>query len=233
MTHYTRDNKNFRPLDYYTNTQVVNNSLYFDIFVSSSSVELKLDNGFMNYYYDMYIFYESQAEYDKIMTKINSMNDQENSYPTNIETKSDTQYLKHIFYLDMIKNKALILIIVVIISGINLFGTMVNSVFERKKEIGIKKALGASDSDVMLWFILENMLNVLISIIVALSFSSLLLLLYGLYQRHILFVNYIYVFYPETIIMFLIFAFSSTFGFSLIPAYKASQVNVVDTLRVD
>lgn len=37
--------------------------------------------------------------------------------------------------------------------------------------------------------------------------------------------------YPSTIWLFLCYAFSSILGFSLIPAFRATQVNIIDTIR--
>ena len=123
------------------------------------------------------------------------------------------------------------MLIVAVISGISVFGTMQNSIAERKTEIGIKKALGAGDFDIMLGFLIENIVNAVISLVLAIGMASLVSLIYCYYQRHILLNDYAVCVYPSTIVRFASFAFSIIIGFSLIPAYHATQVNVIDTIR--
>jgi len=127
--------------------------------------------------------------------------------------------------------KAVLMLIIAVISGISVFGTMVNSVADRRKEIGIKKALGASDGDVMLGFVIENMINSIIAIIFAVAMASVAFIIYAYYERQVVKIEYVVKFYPLTVVLFICYAISVIIGFSLIPAYSATQVNIIDTLR--
>lgn len=205
----------------------------FDVFISADSIALSSDNDYQNISYDFYCFYKNQNEKEKINTAISKI--QNNVNESNIYTidKDIIMFEKNQYRSNVVYSKLVVMIIVMLISGINIFGAMQNSVNERKREIGIKKALGASDGEIMFGFVIENILNIFLSCAFALSITLLGFLIYSFYQRQILFVDYTIFFYKDTIIMFLIFFISCTFGFSLIPAYTASQTNIIETIRVD
>ncbi len=206
--------------------------IHFTVFISPDSIEMRNEYYQRNYF--LYLFYNSEKQKDEFSTMLDIMaNRTEGNRAWSYMGDDEVESLKNNMYSSLATIKALIMVIVTIISGLNIFGTMVNSIADRKKEIGVKKALGASDGDIMFGFIVENIINVCIAIILAVAMASILFLGYGYYQRQILYNDYIFVFYPETIILFLTFAISSILGFSLIPAYKASQVNVIDTIRIE
>ncbi len=132
---------------------------------------------------------------------------------------------------DNILIKCALMLVVAIISGISVSGMMINSIADRKKEIGIKKALGASDGDIMFGFVFENLINAFLAIFLALALASTVFLIYAHYQRHVQLIDYTIRFYPETIGLFVCYTLSSMIGFGLLPAYRATQVNLIDTLR--
>lgn len=182
--------------------------------------------------YELYAFFDKNSEYERYLTKISKFEEQDIykdrfSYiaPKDIKTANQEEWQSNM------QTKAILLLIVAVISGISVFGTMINSVADRRKEIGIKKALGASDNSIMLGFVFENMINSLIAIIIAAALAGVILLGYSFYQRQILMSDYTVRFYGETMILFVIYTLSSILGFSLLPAYSATQINIIDTLR--
>lgn len=182
--------------------------------------------------YELYAFFDKNSEYEKYLKKISKFEEQDIykdkfTYiaPANIEAANQEEWQSNM------QTKAMLLLIVAVISGISVFGTMINSVSDRRKEIGIKKALGASDTSIMLGFVFENLINSLIAIIIATALAGVILLGYSFYQRQILMSDYTVRFYGETIILFVIYTLSSILGFSLLPAYSATQINIIDTLR--
>jgi ABC-type antimicrobial peptide transport system permease subunit len=215
------------------NYSEVNGYLNFDIFVSELGFEKYDKASIRDYYY--YVFYHTDSEYEKLLTSVIMEGGfGSKSIPKwNYVTKDLVSYEKDILEGSDLRTKTLIMLIITIVSGINVFGTLVGAIAERKREIGIKKALGASDGDIMLGFVVENVINAIIATVLAVSVVAILFLIYAYYRRERLFEDYTIILYPTTIILFAIFALSSTFAFSLIPSYRASKTNVVDAIRVE
>ena len=203
------------------------NNIIFTVIAPINSLPAECYQG-----YGLYVFFENNLEYEKLQMQLMKfeLNNQLQSYysyisPESLEIDADYKWTSNS------QIKAVLMLTVAVISGISLFGTMVNAIGDRRKEIGIKRALGANDGDIMLGFVIENMINSLIAIILAIALVAVIFLFYILYQRQVLMIDYTIDFYPVTIILFVIYTFSSVLGFSLIPAYSATQINIIDTLR--
>jgi putative ABC transport system permease protein len=181
--------------------------------------------------YDIYVYYPKES-YDVVNSYMTTLSSDESyRYKFSYYTKDSIQIDNDEEWMSNMQVKSILLLVVAIISGISICGTMVNSISERKKEIGIKKALGASDGKIMVGFVYENIINCLVAIVIAIALASMVLLAYVYYQRQVLMIDYQVRVYGQTVMLFLIYAFSSVFGFSLLPAYSATQVNIIDTLR--
>jgi len=114
-----------------------------------------------------------------------------------------------------------------IVAGIGIMNVMFVSVRERTREIGIRKACGASSPSIMLQFTLEAVLlssigGILGMVIIGISMAA----LGGVVPFDLVF--------PSTLILIGL-AFSIAVGviFGIIPAYRASKLNVVDALRYE
>ncbi|MFT8870864.1 MAG: ABC transporter permease [Sporolactobacillus sp.] len=112
-----------------------------------------------------------------------------------------------------------------LVGGIGIMNIMLVSVTERTREIGIRKAIGAKNRDILLQFLFES------SVLSALG--GLLGVALGVFAAHL----YAYftsgtVLYSPAIIVFA-FLFSAAVGiiFGVFPAYKASRLSPIDALR--
>lgn len=179
---------------------------------------------------DNYIFYSDGKKYryykekmDKLMEKIT----------VNMEcvTADDLKLNKNIEWYNVVKIKMYMLLMLSVLSGISVFGTMFNSIYDRRKEIGIKRVVGANDKDILVSLIIENSIVAIVASMMAIYLAAIASLNYTYYQRQILMNDYCVQFYSSTIILFTLFTFSMVVGFSLIPAYEATQLNVIDALR--
>ena len=112
-----------------------------------------------------------------------------------------------------------------VVGGISVMNTMLISVNERKKEIGIKKAIGSTNVTIMLEFLLETLIIVLISCILG--------IITGLLISYILMKGYGITLVVSLKSMIVAVLFSVLIGavFGVYPAYKASRLNPVESLN--
>ena len=112
------------------------------------------------------------------------------------------------------------------VAGIGVMNVMLVSVTERTKEIGIRKALGAKRSDILIQFLIEALVLCL--------FGGIIGILFGIMVGSVL-GKMGYSFNPSVNIIILSFVSSAVIGiiFGIFPANKASKLNPIDALHTD
>lgn len=117
--------------------------------------------------------------------------------------------------------------IALVVGGIGVMNIMLVSVTERTREIGTRKALGATTNTILVQFLMESVILSLIGGVIGLTFGILA-------SNAIASVLNIV---PEITIgsVLLVLAFSSAVGifFGIYPARKAAQLNPIDALRYE
>lgn len=134
------------------------------------------------------------------------------------------------------RNKAIITCALLLLLGVNLYSCFTNALNDRKFEIGIKRAIGASAFSIVRQFLYESLIvmvtNIFLSVVLVADVFILYKFLYertpnewGQYLKWIIYIS------PQSIAMFAVCAVSLTLVFSLIFAYKSTQVEIVQYLK--
>lgn len=113
-----------------------------------------------------------------------------------------------------------------VVGGIGVMNVMLVSVTERTKEIGIRKALGAKKSDILVQFLIEALVLCICGGIIGVVSGIFIGTVLGKMG---------YTFTPNASIIILAFTSSALIGiiFGIFPARKAAKLNPIDALHTD
>jgi putative ABC transport system permease protein len=112
------------------------------------------------------------------------------------------------------------------IGGVGIANITVASVLERSKEISIRRALGATQWDVMIQFILEAFLLSLV------GGSLAIVSVHGLTQvAATIFVQLPYIFSVQNAVLSMVAAIAVGVGSSYFPALRATKVDIIESLH--
>jgi putative ABC transport system permease protein len=116
-----------------------------------------------------------------------------------------------------------------LVGGIGIMNIMLVSVTERTKEIGLRRALGAHDSDLLLQFVIEALvLTVLGGLLgIALSYSIAVIV------SNIPGFTFNLIIEADSLVMALGVSAASGLIFGLYPAFRAMQLDPIDALRYE
>lgn len=127
-----------------------------------------------------------------------------------------------------------IALISLIVGAIGIMNTMYTAVLERTREIGIMKAIGAKNEDIMKLFLIESglvgMTGGIIGTLLGITLGK--MVEYGAYQQFG--ESILQAHFPITLILgAIIFSFLIGALSGILPARKASKLNPVDAIRYD
>lgn len=149
------------------------------------------------------------------------------SYINSMSDKNDAIDAKNL----VVKNKYIIAVILFMLLGINLYSSFMNALNDRKFEIGVKRALGASKLNIMWQFVTEGIVVMFLNIFLSITIGMTTMTVYKFVRLKI--DNYIYVVSINTESMILFFIFTSFLAviLSLLFAYKSTCVEIVKYLK--
>lgn len=120
-----------------------------------------------------------------------------------------------------------------VVGGVGIMNIMLVSVTERTREIGLRKAVGAKDSDIMLQFLLEAVILTVLGGIVGIVLGALLSFLISFVLGRTLLVNWEFVFPFGAAALGIAVAAAVGLIFGLYPAREASKKSPIEALRYE
>lgn len=118
----------------------------------------------------------------------------------------------------------LIGVISLVVSGIGVMNIMIVSVSERTREIGVRKAIGATDFDILKQFLIEAILLT--------TFGGILGVLFGYIFKFISnMFGLSFIVNPTIVLISLVFSVLIGITFGIIPAIRASKLKPIDALK--
>ena len=130
----------------------------------------------------------------------------------------------------------IITIALLVLLGINLYSSFSNALNDRKFEVGVRRAIGASKWAIVRQFLYESILVMLTNIFISIWLILTAALTYKVIREHFPeneFERFVFTLTisPHSIGMFAICSLTLTLVFSLVFAYKTTQVQIVDHLK--
>ena len=121
-----------------------------------------------------------------------------------------------------------------VVGGIGIMNIMLVSVTERTKEIGLRKAVGATNKDILQQFLIESILLTFVGGVTGIAFGAgivgvIYLILTNFYSS----LGWVFAFPFSAVILALTVSVVSGLIFGIYPAYQAGKKNPIDALRYE
>lgn len=114
-----------------------------------------------------------------------------------------------------------------VVGGVGIMNIMLVSVTERTREIGLRKAIGATYRDVLVQFLIESVVICLVGGIVGVAIASIPVVLVGRWLQISLLIDW------KSIALALGFSVGVGVLFGVYPASKAARLNPIEALRYE
>jgi len=120
-----------------------------------------------------------------------------------------------------------------IVGGIGIMNIMLVSVVERTKEIGLRKAIGATDKNILLQFLTESVILTCIGGVIGIALGVGFAFLSSLILSKVVSLGWVFTVSPNSILLGLSVAGFVGIVFGIYPAWSASQKSPIEALRYE
>ena len=121
-----------------------------------------------------------------------------------------------------------------VVGGIGIMNIMLVSVTERTREIGLRKAVGATNNDILQQFLIESVLLTFIGGVVGIGLGAGIVgLVYFVLSTFFSSIGWVFAFPISAVILGLLVSGIAGIAFGIYPAYQAGKKNPIDALRYE
>ncbi len=128
---------------------------------------------------------------------------------------------------------AAIAAISLVVGGIGIMNIMLVTVTERTKEIGLRKAVGATDRDILEQFLIESVVLTFVGGVIGIALGAIFVTLIYFGITAFSTIEWTFAFPLSAVILALVVSTIAGIAFGIYPARKAARKNPIDALRYE
>jgi putative ABC transport system permease protein len=151
----------------------------------------------------------------------------------NVETQAEAMQMVGTIMNVLTLFLAAVAAISLLVGGVGIMNIMLVSVTERTKEIGLRKALGATENDILTQFIVEAIILTATGGIVGILLGTFLSFIISLFLTRTLGVGWLFAFPAQAALLGIGVAALVGLVFGIYPAIRAARLSPVDALRYE
>ena len=120
-----------------------------------------------------------------------------------------------------------------VVGGIGIMNIMLVSVIERTREIGLRKAVGATDGDILQQFLVEAIMLTFIGGVIGIAIGAAFVTLVWLILSNFFSIGWVFAFPISAVIIAVVVSTVTGVGFGIYPARQAARKSPIDALRYE
>ena len=120
-----------------------------------------------------------------------------------------------------------------LVGGVGIMNIMLISVNQRIREVGLRKAVGAKNSTIMLQFLIESATITLAGGLVGIAGGVLMAFLISIIVTNVFGYDWAFIILPQSILVATFVSIAIGFIFGIYPARKASRISPMEALRYE